>query len=175
MNQEEKRIYLIKALSKENKQIKTIQIPTKTKEQESYLRALMNVRLPRVIAEPVLSVQDQYLQEVSREKGIINVDDLEPVKERIYLYQGDITRLKCDAIVNAANSQMTGCYIPNHHCIDNAIHTFAGMQLRLECARLMAEQGYDEPPGRAKITPAYNLPAKYIIHTVGPIVYDQLT
>ena len=93
----------------------------------------------------------------------------------IQLWQGDITTLRCDAIVNAANSGMTGCYVPCHACIDNCIHTYAGVQLRLECARLMNEQGHLEGTGRAKITPAYNLPCRYVIHTVGPIASDTVT
>ena len=103
-------------------------------------------------------------------KGITELADLKPVEDGIYLWQGDITTLRVDAIVNAANSGMTGCYVPNHRCIDNCIHTFAGVELRLECDRIMREQGYEEPTGKAKITPAYNLPCRYILHTVGPIV-----
>lgn len=99
---------------------------------------------------------------------------LQPVKPGIYLWQGDITTLHCDAIVNAANSGMTGCYVPNHRCIDNCIHTFAGIQLRLACEEMMEKQGHEEPTGQAKITPAFNLPCKYILHTVGPIIYGKL-
>ena len=122
-----------------------------------------------------LSIQDAYLKEETRRKGITRLEDLTPVEEGIYLWQGDITTLCCDAIVNAANSGMTGCYIPGHRCIDNCIHTYAGVQLRLECAELMKAQGYEEPTGQAKITKAYNLPCRYILHTVGPIITGRVT
>mgnify|MGYP004524758729 FL=1 len=108
-------------------------------------------------------------------KGVTDISALTPIQPDIYLWQGDITTLKCDAIVNAANNQMLGCFCPNHGCIDNAIHTFAGVQLRLDCAELMKKQGHEEPTGQAKITPAYNLPCRFVIHTVGPIVYGRLT
>ena len=108
-------------------------------------------------------------------KGITELDSLTPVEPGIYLWQGDITTLRCDAIVNAANSGMTGCYAPNHKCIDNCIHTFAGAQLRYECAQMMKKQGHEEPTGQAKITPAYNLPSRYVLHTVGPIIYGRVT
>ncbi|HIV95518.1 MAG TPA: protein-ADP-ribose hydrolase, partial [Candidatus Sellimonas avistercoris] len=108
-------------------------------------------------------------------KGITDLTDLTPVSDGIYLWQGDITTLKCDAIVNAANSGMTGCYVPNHRCIDNCIHTFSGIQLRLLCGTIMEKQGYPEPTGTAKLTPAFNLPCRYILHTVGPIVSGRLT
>lgn len=120
-------------------------------------------------------MQDDYLQEELRLKTITDIDELLPVAPDICLRQGDITTLKCDGIVNAANSQMLGCFCPNHGCIDNAIHTFAGVQLRNECADLMRAQGAEEPTGHAKITKAYNLPCKYVLHTVGPIVYGKLT
>lgn len=122
-----------------------------------------------------LQVQDEYLREAIAEKGITDIAELEPIEAGIYLWQGDITTLRCDAIVNAANSGLTGCYQPNHACIDNCIHTFGGVQMRLDCARLMAAQGHEEPTGRAKLTPAYNLPCKYVLHTVGPIVQDRVT
>ena len=130
----------------------------------------MNVRMVKKSSAEFLNIQDAYLQEETAKKGVTDVDDLTPVQQGLYLWQGDITTLKCDAIVNAANSGMTGCYIPNHRCIDNAIHTFAGVELRLTCAELMEQQGYPEPTGRAKITPAFNLPCKYVLHTVGPII-----
>ena len=122
-----------------------------------------------------LRVQDDYLREAIAEKGVTDANDLAPIQPGICLWQGDITTLKCDAIVNAANSGLTGCYAPNHRCIDNAIHTFAGMELRAACAEIMREQGYPEPTGRAKITPAFNLPCRYVLHTVGPIVENQPT
>ena len=108
-------------------------------------------------------------------KGVADIAELTPVQPGLYLWQGDITTLRCDAIVNAANSGMTGCYVPNHRCIDNAIHTFAGVELRLACEELMEQQGYPEPTGRAKITPAFNLPCKYVLHTVGPIIDGRVT
>lgn len=108
-------------------------------------------------------------------KGIVKLEELTPIQSGIYVWQGDITTLQCDAIVNAANSGMTGCYVPNHRCIDNCIHTFAGTQLRLDCAEIMHRQGHEEPTGQAKITPGYNLPCKYILHTVGPIIRGRVT
>ena len=187
MNQDERRIFLIKELLKEDKRYKNIEIPKNPTEQGDLLRALMNVRMPKEISEEFLKVQDEYLKEEINKKGIVDINDLEPIKEisdinnvnliqkEIYLWQGDITTLRCDAIVNAANSAMTGCYVPNHRCIDNAIHSFAGVELRLECDEIMNRQGYGEPTGQAKITNAYNLPCKYIIHTVGPIISYKLT
>lgn len=130
--------------------------------------------MPRPVSEEFLQVQDAYLQEETRRKGITTLDQLEPVEDGIYLWQGDITTLSCGAIVNAANSQMLGCFVPCHGCIDNAIHTYAGVQLRLECARLMTGQE-EEPTGNAKITKAYNLPCRYILHTVGPIISGAVT
>ncbi|MDE6557645.1 MAG: protein-ADP-ribose hydrolase [Clostridia bacterium] len=138
-------------------------------------RALVNVRMPKPVSEEFLRVQDEYLREELRLKGITDFADLTPVAPDIYLWQGDITTLKCDGIVNAANSQMLGCFCPNHGCIDNAIHTFAGVQLRQECAEIMKAQGREEATGQAKITEAYNLPCKYVLHTVGPVVYGGLT
>lgn len=139
------------------------------------LRALFNVREPRAASEEFLRVQDEYLREELRLKGITDIKDLSPVQPDLYLWQGDITTLKCDGIVNAANSKMLGCFCPNHGCIDNAIHTFAGVQLRHECDCIMKAQGHDEPTGEAKITRAYNLSCKYVLHTVGPVVYGALT
>ncbi len=144
-------------------------------EKSRYFRALVNVRMPKPISKEFLQVQNEYLQEQLRQKGITDIDELSPVATDLYLWKGDITTLICDGIVNAANSQMLGCFCPNHGCIDNAIHTFAGVQLRQECAEIMNAQGYEEPTGRAKITKAYNLPCKYVLHTVGPIVYGELT
>ena len=130
----------------------------------------MNVRHPAPTGKRFLEVQDDYLQEELAEKKVTKLSDLRPIQEGIYLWRGDITALECGAIVNAANSGMTGCYQPCHNCIDNCIHTYAGVQLRLKCAEIMKRQGYEEPTGQAKITPAYNLPCDYVIHTVGPIV-----
>lgn len=151
-------------------------VPALTEENKfRYFRALVNVRMPKPISNEFLRLQDEYLQGILQSKGITDIDSLTPIKDGMYLWQGDITTLKCDGIVNAANSQMLGCFCPNHGCIDNAIHTFAGVQLRQECAEIMKKQGHDEPTGRAKITNAYNLPCKYILHTVGTIVYHKLT
>ena len=175
MTQAEKRQYLITELLKERSEYADISIPKDKTEQKKLLRALFNVRLPLPIGDDFLRVQDEYLQSEISQKGITNIDDLEPIKLDIYLWQGDITTLKCDTIVNAANSQMLGCFCPNHGCIDNAIHTFSGVRLRLKCAEIMQKQGKNEETGKAKITPAYNLPCKYILHTVGPIVTGKLT
>ena len=175
MNQSEKRLFLIRRLLKEQPRYSNVQIPTGTDEQKSMLRSLMNIRMPGEIDEEFLSVQDEYLRQVSVEKGTVTLSDMEEIQTDIYIWKGDITRLKVGAIVNAANSGMTGCYRPCHNCIDNCIHTYAGIQLRLTCAEIMEEQGYDEPTGQAKITPAYNLPCDYVIHTVGPIVQGKLT
>ncbi|MBQ9020552.1 MAG: protein-ADP-ribose hydrolase [Eggerthellaceae bacterium] len=133
-------------------------------------RALVNTRKPSD-APAWLAAQDELLRGLIVEAGIHSVDSAiaSPLDARLHLWRGDITTLAVDAIVNAANSQMLGCWVPGHHCIDNAIHTFAGVQLRAECARIMDAQGYEEPTGQAKITPAYNLPARFVIHTVGPI------
>ena len=175
MTQDKKRQYLITELLNEQPEYADISIPKNETEQKKLLRALFNVRLPLPISDDFLKVQNEYLQEEIAQKGITSIDDLEPVKPDIYLWQGDITTLKCDAIVNAANSQMLGCFCPNHGCIDNAIHTFSGVQLRLKCAEIMQKQGESEETGKVKITPAYNLPCKYILHTVGPIVTGKLT
>ena len=175
MNQNERRIFLIQELLKEDKRYNDIEIPQDFEEQRALLRALMNVRMAKGINDEFIKVQNEYLQEETKRKGIVDIDDLEPIKNGIYLWQGDITTLRCDAIVNAANSGMTGCYVPNHRCIDNCIHSFAGVQLRLECDEIMTKQGHGEPTGKAKITNSYNLPCKYIIHTVGPIINGKLT
>ena len=175
MTQDKKRQYLITELLKERPEYADISVPKDETEQKKLLRALFNVRLPLPISDDFLKVQNEYLQEEIAQKGITSIDDLEPIKPDIYLWQGDITTLKCDAVVNAANSQMLGCFCPNHSCIDNAIHTFSGVRLRLKCAEIMKNQGKNEETGKAKITPAYNLPCKYILHTVGPIVTGKLT
>ena len=175
MNQSERRNYLINSLLEEKKEYKKIILPQSAGEQKALLRSLMNVRMAAPISEVFLQIQDEYLKEETKRKGITDIRVLKPVEEGIYLWQGDITTLKCDAIVNAANSGMTGCYQPCHNCIDNCIHTYAGIQLRNACAKIMEKQGYEEPTGRAKITPAFNLPCKYVLHTVGPIVQGHLT
>lgn len=175
MNQSEKRIFLIQELLKENAAYQDVKIPADAAGQRQLLRGLMNVRMPHDISREFLNIQDSYLQEETGNKQIADVDTLVPVQNGLYIWQGDITSLRCDAIVNAANSGMTGCYVPNHKCIDNCIHTFAGIQLRLECSELMRKQGYEEPTGKAKLTSAYNLPCRYILHTVGPIISGRVT
>ena len=177
MNQRERREYLIEYLLKEDRQMYRQKMPQDRQEQEHLLRALMNVRLPRPVSEEFLKIQDEYLQERNRERGITKLKDLQPTASdsRLYIWQGDITTLKCDAIVNAYNSQMLGCFSPLHACIDNAIHTYAGVELRLKMQEIMQRQGHEEETGKAKITSGYNLPAKYILHTVGPIVQWKVT
>ncbi len=175
MNQSERRLFLIRSLLKEDARYRETAVPADADGQRQLLRALMNVRPPRAADAAFLSVQDEYLRTEIAGKGITDVNDLMPVQPGICLWQGDITTLRCDAIVNAANSGMTGCYVPNHRCIDNAIHTFAGVELRLACAKLMAKQGCPGPTGQAKITPAFALPCRYVLHTVGPIVDGRVT
>lgn len=175
MTQAEKRIYLIKQLLSEQPQYKEIPIPKNTSEQKRLLRSLINIRPPKSACADFLKAQDEYLQEEISEKGIVDLSELSTNVQDIYLWQGDITTLRCDAIVNAANSQMLGCFCPCHGCIDNAIHTYAGIELRLECAEIMKKQGYAESTGTAKITKAYNLPCRYVIHTVGPIIDGKVT
>ena len=175
MNQAQRRLFLIQSLLKEKTEYRDIDIPAEPESQRQLLRGLMNIRAPQRIEADFLKMQDAYLQDETAAKGITDAADLTPVQPGRYLWQGDITTLKCDAIVNAANSGMTGCYIPNHRCIDNAIHTYAGVELRLACAELMEQQGYPEPTGRAKITPAFNLPCRYVLHTVGPIISGRVT
>ena len=175
MNQSEKRLFLIQSLLNERPSCQKQIIPADSERQKILLRGLMNVRRPASIGREFLQVQDAYLQDETAAKGITDIADLTPIQPGLYLWQGDITTLKCDAIVNAANSGMTGCYIPNHRCIDNAIHTFAGVELRLTCEQLMEQQGYPEPTGQAKITPAFNLPCRYVLHTVGPIISGRVT
>lgn len=177
MTQKEKREYLIQELLSEFPLYRDIKIPDSEEEQKGLLRSLMNVRPPRPAKEEFLRIQDEYLQEETAEKGITDSELLPPssLDGRLVLWRGDITTLKIDAIVNAANSALRGCFVPCHSCIDNIIHTYAGVQLRLDCDTIMNEQGHEEPTGQAKITPAYNLPSRYVIHTVGPIVSGELT
>ncbi len=175
MTQTEKRQFLIRRLLEEQPKYRNLAVPSGDTEQRQLLRSLFNVRLPGAIGEDFLKVQDEYLQEETRRKGVTELAGLTPAEPGLFLWQGDITTLACDAIVNAANSGMTGCYLPCHNCIDNCIHTWAGIQLRNACAEMMTRQGNEEPTGQAKITPAYNLPCRYVIHTVGPIVQGSLT
>lgn len=166
--------YLIRRLLSERSDPGDPEIPADEGERFRLYRSLVNLRPPGKADAEYLQAEDALLQGLIRQKGITDMGELHPVQENIFLWKGDITTLKCDAIVNAANSGMTGCYQPCHSCIDNCIHTFAGVRLRYSCARLMQEQGYEEPTGHAKITPAYNLPCKAVIHTVGPIVQGRL-
>ena len=175
MDQNGRRIKLIQYLLAERSEYRETDIPDSHEEQKRMLRSLFNVRMPGKISEGFLKVQNEYLREATEEKGITYFSELTPIEDGIYLWQGDITTLRCDAIVNAANSGMTGCYQPCHNCIDNCIHTYAGIQLRNACADLMTKQGHEEPTGHAKITPGFNLPCKYVLHTVGPIVNGSLT
>jgi O-acetyl-ADP-ribose deacetylase (regulator of RNase III) len=175
MNQSERRIYLIKNLLAERREYAGVQIPENTDDQRRLLRSLMNIRLPGAIDEEFLKIMDAYLAEENARKGVVELKDMEELQPGIFLWKGDITRLSVGAIVNAANSGMTGCYQPCHNCIDNCIHTYAGIRLRNKCAELMDAQGFEEPTGRAKITPAYSLPCDFVIHTVGPIVAGRLT
>lgn len=171
MNQNERRLYLIEYLLKEDNRMRKPKIPSDVQGQRDLLRSLMNVRMPGPIDDEFLMVQDEYLQQRNAERGITDVHTLKPVAsdERLFIWQGDITTLKCDAIVNACNSRMLGCFSPMHSCIDNFIHTYAGVQLRLKMNEIMIKQGHEEPTGQAKITTGYNLPAKFILHTVGSI------
>ena len=173
--------YLVEEFKADSVQYKDLQTPEDTEGKRRILRSLMNVRMPRKMDEAVLAVQDEYLQERIRENGIVELADIPIIRDRMSIWQGDITRLAVDAIVNAANSQMLGCFVPMHTCIDNCIHTFAGVQLRAECNRQMNAlrirygRDYEQPTSVPMLTDAYNLPAKKVIHIVGPIVQGRLT
>ena len=173
--------YLVEEFKADSVQYKDLQTPEDTEGKRRILRSLMNIRMPRKMDEAVLSVQDEYLQERIRENGIVELADIPIIRDRMSIWQGDITRLAVDAIVNAANSQMLGCFVPMHTCIDNCIHTFAGVQLRAECARQMEQlksrygRDYEQPTALPMLTDAYNLPARKVIHIVGPIVQGRLT
>ena len=177
MTQDERRIWLILELQKEMPEYAHYPIPKTSEEQWRLLRGLFNVRKPKEASEDFLKIQDSFLQEMTREKGVVDGDSLETtaLDKRLVLWQGNISTLKVDAIVNACNSALLGCFIPNHNCIDNVEHSMAGVQMRYACFRQMQEQGYEEANGQCKITPGYNLPAKYVLHTVGPIVQGELT
>lgn len=175
MTQNERLDFLLHYLIKERKEYENIRVPDSHSEKQRYLRSLMNVRPPLPVSAEFLSVQDAYLSERLVERGVTRFQDLTPVQPGLYLWRGDITTLAADTIVNAANSGMLGCFVPCHGCIDNAIHSAAGLQLRDACAEIMRAQGHPEPAGRAKLTRAYNLPARYVLHTVGPIVGRWVT
>jgi len=175
MNQKQRRVWLIRALLEEMPQYQYPVFPYTPDRQWRLLRSLMNVRPPMSVAEEFLQVQDAFLREMTEEKGIVDAESLPSCAKdsRLVLWQGDITTLSCDAIVNAANSRLLGCFQPSHDCIDNLIHTMSGVQLRLACNELMQEQ--EEPAGQARITPGFNLPAKHVLHTVVPIIDGELT
>lgn len=189
--QEQRLDYLLKEFKEDSVRYKDWETGDRYEEKRMALRSLMNIRMPGHMAEEVLKVQDEFLAEEAKEKGIVTWTEIPTVKEqygseapyadKLSVWQGDITRLSADAIVNAANSQMLGCFVPCHRCIDNAIHSAAGIELRAECKRYMSRKRlelgaeYEEPVGEAMLTKGYNLPAKYVIHTVGPIVGYRLT
>jgi O-acetyl-ADP-ribose deacetylase (regulator of RNase III) len=177
MTQSERLQFLNKCLLDESPQYKNMSTNYSSDNISQFrlFRSLVNIRPPKQASKEFLKIQDKFLQTAIAEKGITDINDLEPIRGNLYLWQGDITTLKCDSIVNAANSAMLGCFCPCHSCIDNAIHTFSGVQLRLDCAEIMQKQGHNEPCGTAKITPAYNLPCKHILHTVGPMIIGKLT
>ena len=168
MDRHEQLDFLIKYLIDERAE--SIEIPDGYQDKRNLLRALMNVRMPNPIDDEFLKVQDEFLTDETLSKELVGVDDINEFKGKLMLWKGDITDLKVDAIVNAANSKMLGCFVPLHNCIDNVIHSASGIQLRLECDRIMKAQNRDEDIGKAKITDAYNLASEYVIHTVGPAI-----
>ncbi|MBR1382653.1 MAG: protein-ADP-ribose hydrolase [Ruminococcus sp.] len=167
--------FLINYLISERDDLGRIEIPETEQDKFRLYRSLVNIRPAVKASDDFLKVEDEYLSEQTASKVITDISDLTPIEDSIYLWKGDITTLRCGAIVNAANSGMTGCWQPCHSCIDNCIHTFAGVRLRYKCGQIIQAQGHEEPTGKAKITKAYNLPCDYVIHTVGPIVQEQLT
>ena len=181
MTQNQRLDYLVEEFKTDSVQYKDLETPKDTEGKRRILRSLMNIRMPRRMDEYVLRIQDDYLKERLRENGIVELSDIPVIRDGLSIWQGDITRLAVDAIVNAANSQMLGCFVPMHTCIDNCIHTFAGVQLRAECSRqmnLLRERygrDYEQPTAVPMLTDAYNLPAKKVIHIVGPIVQYELT
>lgn len=171
----EKLDFLIDYLIKENEEILINKLPKNEKDKENLWRSLCNIRSPKEASDKYIKIENEYLQEKLKNGIITNVEDIKPLfNNKICLWEGDITTLKIDTIVNAANSQGLGCFIPCHKCIDNQIHTFAGLNLRLECREKMREIGVLKT-GKAFITKGYNLPSKYVIHTVGPIIYQKVT
>jgi len=182
---------LLHQLIEDSNEYRNLEVTNNAEEKKNVIRSLMNIRMPRTLPEKLIKVQDMYLQEELALKGIVSLSEIPTVREqyksnhpfadKLSIWQGDITRPKVGAIVNAANSQMLGCFVPRHRCIDNAIHSGAGMQLRAECDHMMSQRRikygrqYEEPTGTATLTKGYNLPCDYIIHTVGPIVHGKLT
>ena len=175
MDQTARRLYLIRRLLAEQPRYRDTAVPAGVQEQKDLLRALMNLRPPAPLDEEYIRVESDYLRADTAEKGITRLADLTPAEGDLYLWQGDITTLACDAVVNAANSQLLGCFRPLHNCEDNCVHSAAGLRLRNFCHEIMRQQGHEEPTGQAKITPAFNLPSRYVLHTVGPIVSGPLT
>ena len=181
MNQNDRLEFLVKKFREDSGQYKDIEIPDGEEEKKNLLRSFMNIRLPKSMDTETIEVQDEYLRGRAEEKGIVSLSEIPEIQAGLSIWQGDITRLAVDAIVNAANSQMLGCFVPMHTCIDNCIHTFAGIQLRAECNRQMNElrvrygRDYEQPTAVPMLTDAYNLPAKKVIHVVGPIVQYKLT
>lgn len=174
LTQEERLTYLIQILQAENSSLGFP--PAKSyAEKKELFRALMNVWQGKNLPAAYFTLQDEYLQEELKGKTVQKAEELEQLQKNISVWQGDITLLAVDAIVNAANKSLLGCLVPLHQCIDNAIHSFAGLQLRIQCRELIRAQGHEEETGQAKMTPAYNLPCQYVIHTVGPIVGTKLT
>ena len=173
--------YLVEEFKTDSVQYKDLETPKDMEGKRRLLRSLMNIRMPGVLSDDALAVQDEYLTGRAEEKGIVRLSDIPVIRDGLSVWQGDITRLAVDVIVNAANSQMLGCFVPMHTCIDNCIHTFAGVQLRAECSRQMNQlrikygKDYEQPTAVPMLTDAYNLPAKKVIHIVGPIVQYELT
>ena len=181
ITQEQRLDYLVEEFKADSGEYKDLKIPADQEGKRRILRSLMNIRMPKRLPDEVLEVQDEYLSGRAEEKGIVPLSDIPVMRDGLSIWQGDITRLAVDAIVNAANSQMLGCFVPMHTCIDNCIHTFAGVQLRAECNRQMNQlrirygKDYEQPTAAPMLTDAYNLPAKKVIHIVGPIVQHNLT
>ena len=177
MTHDEQRIWMIQYLLSEKDEYSAVQIPDGVQGQKDLLRSLMNVRPPAPVSPEFLEIQDDYLTAENKSAGITDVNHLSPLKmdDRMILWQGDMTSLRIDSIVNPANSALLGCFCPLHNCADNIVHSKSGIELRLKCSEIMRAQGHDEPTGRAKITPAYNLPCRYILHTVGPIIRGRVT
>lgn len=181
MTQDQRLDYLLERFKEDSGKYKNLQVGESTEDKRAALRSLMNIRMPGMMDEKTLEIQDEYLSRRLVEKGIVSLDNIPLNADKISIWQGDITLLEVDAIVNAANSQMLGCFVPMHACIDNCIHTFAGIQLRYECNQKMNQlrsihgQHYEQPTSIPLLTEGYNLPTKKVIHVVGPIVYGQLT
>jgi len=181
LTQKQRLDYLVEEFKADSDEYKDLQTPKDTDGKQRVLRSLMNIRMPGKLSDEVLSIQDEYLEERAKEKGIVQLSDIPVIRDGLSIWQGDITRLAVDAIVNAANSQMLGCFAPMHTCIDNCIHTFAGVQLRAECSRQMNQlrikngPDYEQPTAVPMLTDAYNLPAKKVVHVVGPIVQHHLS